>query len=377
MSSAETDEQREIRSTVRKLLARAQPIEAARQAEGGPGAGFDAAVWRQLSEELGVTAVLVPEEHGGLGLTLSDAAVILEETGRACYNGPFLESAVIAPLLLGLADQDVKAQWSLLVEEQVIATVGGLTAAGSAPSVRAAEGPSGWTLDGTLFGVPQGLVADLVYVVADSAAGTGVWAVRSDAAGHDRAPLATLDLTRPMSTHRFAQTPAELVLAPSTSSAALRLLAALAATALSAEQVGATTQLLEIVIEHLRNRYQFGRALGSFQVLKHRCVNMSISREASAAASWAARNAADQALAGGDDEAPAEAVRLGSIAGAWCSDALVEVAGAALQLHGGTGMTWEHDIHVFLRRAKGSQKLFGAPRDHRRVVRDLLGLSPA
>ncbi|MDF3310052.1 acyl-CoA/acyl-ACP dehydrogenase [Rhodococcus sp. T2V] len=379
MSKHETPEQREIRSTARSMLTRAQPIAAARTAEGDYTGGFDPVLWRQLSQELGVTALVAPESVGGLELGLVDVGVVLEETGRACYNGPALESAVLTPQLLKLADQDVEGDWAELVEESRIATIAGIGRIASShrrDTAAATRSGDEWVLDGAVFGVPHGLIADTVYVVADCEAGTGVWAVTADADGHQRKAMDTLDLTRPMALHRFASTPARLVLSATADPERLHLLIAGAVTALSAEQVGIAQHLLELTVDYVRTRYQFGRAIGSFQAVKHRCVNMAIATEGATAASSAARDAVD-AASPGDAETVAEALRLSALAGAYCSDAVVDVAGAALQLHGGIGMSWEHDIHIYLRRAKVAQSLLGAPRDHRRALSNLLGLHSA
>ncbi|MET0828678.1 MAG: acyl-CoA dehydrogenase family protein [Microbacterium sp.] len=378
MSYTDSAEQVEIRATVRGLLARIEPIAAARAAENEHSGGFDRAAWDRLSAELGVSALLVPEEADGLGLTFEDACVVLEETGRAAYNGPVLESAVIVPLLLALSDQDVSEDWQQLVSGGAIATITGLGdwVAGREPSVTAVDQGGAWTLTGTTFAVPFGLVADRIYVIARAGDGIGVWVLAADASGHGMRALSSLDLTGPRSAHEFAATPARLVVTPSSGGAVLRLLAAQAVTALTAEQVGAIGHLLETTLEYLRTRYQFGRAIGSFQALKHRTVNMAIAAEGAAAASRAARTAVTAAT-GDDPSSIDEAVRLAAIAGAYCSDAAVDIAGAALQLHGGIGMSWEHDIHIYLRRLKASQRLFGAPSDHRRTLRDALQLASA
>jgi alkylation response protein AidB-like acyl-CoA dehydrogenase len=381
MSQVETPEQREMRSTVRTLLEKATPIEAARRAEGDHTAGFDRDVWNRLVRDLGVSALLVPEQADGLGLSLVDAAIVLEELGRACYNGPALESAILVPLLLTLADHDVTTDLAALASGARIATVGGLdtlTTLRPTSDVSARLVGDDWALEGTAFGVPFGGLADVLYVVARSEDGLGVWAVESDASGHERRPLDTLDLTRPMAAHHFSETPARLVITPASDGVALRRFLAVATTALTAEQVGATRRLLEETVQYVRTRYQFGRAIGSFQAVKHRAVNMSIAAEGATAASWSARLAGDAALTpGGDAEAWDESIRLASVAGSYCSKAFIDVAGATLQLHGGIGMSWEHDIHVYLRRAKSSARLLGSPAHHRATLRRVLNLATA
>lgn len=167
------------------------------------------------------------------------------------------------------------------------------------------------------------------------------------------------------SEHAFERATAELVLSPGTGTGALSEAAVLAAVALSAEQVGSSKQLLENTLEHLRSRYQFGRPIGSFQALKHRCADMAVALEGAIAVS---AEAIDAAVSTMDGESDVELVRAAAVAGAHCSQAFLGIASSALQLHGGTGMAWEHDSHLYFRRATASEALFGTPQDHRRSL---------
>jgi len=359
-----------LRTTVQALLKRVDPLSEARQLEGSA-LGYRPASWRPFVEELGVTAVLVPEEQGGLGLELADACAILEELGAYCFAGPFLTSGVLTPLVLSVADQDVSADWTAVGGGDVytVTDVHLGRGPGSWPLTVAAEhGERGWRLTGSASAVIHGMAAGSLLVLARHPDGTGIWHVAADAAGHQRTPLVTLDLTRAQSDHTFQDTPARLVLAPAAQTAgALEAVANLAAVALCAEQVGAARQMLAATLEYVRTRYQFGRAVGSFQAVKHRCVDMSIAVEGAIASYEAARDAAGRlpSVRSADDP---DIRRISAIAAAWCSETLLSVAAGCLQLHGGIGMAWEGDSHIYLRRAKASEQLFGTPAQHRAAV---------
>ena len=371
---AESDERAMLRTTVRELLARTDPLADARQShEGGP--GFPPAGWEKLAEEIGAASIMVPEEHGGLGLGLADACVVLEELAACCFAGPFLTSGVLAPLVLSVADQDVSADWAALVDGHIY-TVAGIhlgCGPGDWPAtVTPEQGPEGWRLTGTASAVIHGMAADSLLVPAQHPDGIGVWHIVADAPGHQRIPLVTLDLTRAQSEHSFHNTPARLILTPSARSAGpLEAVASLAAIAVCAEQVGAARQVLAATLDYVRTRYQFGRAIGSFQAIKHRCADLSIAVEGAVASYLAARDAAERLPSprAADDR---EIRRLSSIAAAWCSETFLTVAAGCLQLHGGIGMAWEGDSHIYLRRAKTSEQLFGTPVQHRAALLRLL-----
>jgi acyl-CoA dehydrogenase len=325
--------------------------------------------WRGLAAGLGAAGTLIPAAAGGLDLTLDDVCVILEEMGRVCYDGPFLSTEVLTGLVLQVADQDVDADLAAAAEGSHQTAVTGLHH-GPGPAVWprevvATRGTAGWTLDGHARGVVEGYGAQVLFTVAEHEGRLGVWAVQADAPGHDRLALTTLDLTRGQSDHRFSSTPARLVLSPERGPEVLPWVARRATVALAAEQVGAASAVLAASLEYARDRFQFGRAIGSFQAIKHRCVDMAIDVEGALASYAHARgDLAGVSEASGAEE-QAAAVRTTAVAGAHCSEALFRVAGANLQIHGGIGMAWEQDCHVYLRRAKASERLFGTPAQHR------------
>jgi len=361
------DHREMLRDAVRSVLNRIDPIaEARRQEARSP--GYSVSSWTSFVTELGAGGVLVPERHGGLELGFADVCAILEETGAVCYNGPFLSSSVLSVLMLLRADTDV-------ADDLTTIAAGGRTAAvttlhhGVDPArwpeeVRADASGTTWRLTGCASGVIHGFGADVVYVVARHADGLGVWAVDADAPGHERRALTTLDLTRAQTEHTFDGAPARLVMSPKADVSRFRAITTLATVALCAEQVGGAQRVLATTLDYARTRYQFGRAIGSFQAIKHRCVDMAIAVEG-AVASYS--NARDQLDAAGGATAPdgPKLRQAAAIAGSFCSEAFLMVTGASLQIHGGIGMAWEHDTHLYLRRAKASERLFGTPADQR------------
>jgi alkylation response protein AidB-like acyl-CoA dehydrogenase len=368
----EPQERAMLRDTVRSMLKSVDPIAEVRDGKAGE-QGYSAANWQAFLSQLGAGGALVPEQNGGLGLDFGDVCAILEETGASSYNGPFLSSAVLATLVVRAADTDVDADLAALAEGATTAAVTGLQH-GPDPAkwgaeVTATEGPNGWTLSGRASGVLHGIGAGILYVLAQHADGIGVWAVAANAAGHTARGLVTLDLTRRQSEHTFEQAPGRLVLSPAAGVSRLHAISSLATIALSAEQVGAAAQRLAVALEYARTRYQFGRAIGSFQAIKHRCVDMAIAVEGAKAGYESARDLVDTVGLGQclTQDRP-DVRRAAAIAGAWCSQACLSVAGASLQLHGGIGMAWEHDSHLYLRRAKASEQLFGDPIAQRRVL---------
>lgn len=367
----DSDEQAMLRDTVRTVLADMDATAAAvlRPADGGTAQKERDRRWQALLAGLGAAGALVPAEAGGLGLSLGDVCVILEEMGRVCYDGPFLSSEVLSGLVLQVADQDVSADLSAAAEGAYRTAVSGLHH-GPGPAwwpreVVAARGPSGWTLTGHARGVVEGWGARVLFVVAEHEGRLGVWAVEATAPGHEQVELTTLDLTRGQSAHHLSSTPARLVLSPERGLEVLPWVARRATVALCAEQVGACTAVLEASLDYARNRYQFGRAIGSFQTIKHRCVDMAIAVEGAVASYAHARGELEAVTEQSTADELAAATRTTAVAGAHCSEALLWVAGANLQIHGGIGMAWEQDCHVYLRRAKASERLFGTPAQHR------------
>lgn len=370
MSLAITPEQEELRAIVRQFLTRKSPAEEVRRLMATTD-GFDRAVWKEMAEGLGLHGLAIPEEFGGAGYGSMELAVVFEEMGRALLVAPFFSSvALAAPLLLELDDDDAKQSYLPgIADGSLLATVAVAEDGGAwdLDSVRAAASPSGddWVLDGVKSFVPDGHLVDVVLVVARVAEGLGVFAVPADAAGLTRTPLETLDQTRKLARLELTAVRARRVGTGDASAAVARTLD-IAIAALAAEQVGGAGRCLDAAVEFAKIREQFGRPIGSFQAIKHICADMLMSvesaRSAAYYASWAAAESTD------------ELARSAAVAKAYCSDAYFKVASDNIQVHGGIGVTWEHDAHLYFRRAKSSQLLFGDPQLHRSRIAALAGI---
>lgn len=362
MNLVVTEEQRELRDALRRFFADRSPAaEVRRLMETAD--GYDPKMWAQMAEQLGLQGLAIAEERGGAGFGMRELAVVFEEMGRAVVCAPFLATITAAAaleagegghdLLPGIADGTAIA--TLAVAED-----GGSWDLGSV-ATRFEDG----VLRGTKDFVLDGHVADLILVAARDRDGVGLYAVKSDAGGLARNLLPTLDQTRKLARVEFDGVPARKVGAED---AVLRALD-LAAVALAAEQLGGAQRTLDMTVEYAKVRHQFGRPIGSFQAIKHRCADMFVLVESARSAVLNAAAVADES----PDELPAAA----ALAKAYCSDAFFHTAGEAIQLHGGIGFTWEHDAHLYFKRAQSSRHLFGAPDRHRERLAALAGLTGA
>ncbi|PVC89839.1 acyl-CoA dehydrogenase [Streptomyces sp. CS090A] len=380
MDAAFTAEQDEIRRTLRDLLAKhSGPGEvraAVRTAE-----GHDRALWRRLAQELGLPGLALPEEYGGAGCTATELALACEETGRALLPSPLLATAVLAaPLIAALGTPAQRAGLlpriadgaltaALAVPGGSMAAALGLTAdnragdwagGGRAGGVQARQdtGDGGWRLYGEADRVLDGHSAGLLLVAAHTGgyprSRTLLFLARAEAEGLTRTRLTSMDETRPLARVELRDTPAELLgedEAAGDVCGALATTGRTAAAHLAVEAVGAAAGALERTVAYVKEREQFGRAIGSFQAVKHRLADLYVRVEA-------ARSAAYHAAWG-----PAA----GPLALAQALEAARTVAGEAVQLHGGIGFTWEHEAHLYVKRAAGDELLFGPVhrlRDH-------------
>ena len=366
-----TDEQLELRATVRGFLAGKSSAESVREVMATP-AGYDAAVWRQLSEQLGLTGLAVPEENEGAGFGYLELGIVFEEMGRALLCAPYLSSVALATEAL-LACADEAARKDLLpglATGQRIGTLALLEQPGrwddGSVRLRARRRGPGWVLDGGKRHVPDGHVADLIMVGARTPAGIGLFAVDGGAPGLSRAAVPTLDQTRKQAQLDFAGTPARLIGDEGDSGRVLRRVLAVAAILLAAEQAGGASRVVELAVDYAGIREQFGRPIGSFQAIKHLCADMATEAEAARSAAYYGL----WALAGGREDLPLAA----SLAKVYCSTAYSKIAGDAIQVHGGIGFTWEHPAHLYFKRAKSAEVLFGTPGYHRDLLASRLGL---
>jgi alkylation response protein AidB-like acyl-CoA dehydrogenase len=346
-----TEERLALRDTLRRSLSRASSGAAVRAAA-ATAAGFDEALWQRLCTEVGVAAITIPDDYGGLGGDLADAAIVLGELGRALTPGPFLGSAVLAArAILTCGDDEARAR--LLPGIAAGTTIAALAWAGRHGRWDPREAAVRSTMDGVLAGtahyVLDGTAAGVLIVVADSPDGLALFEVDPAHHGVRRAHTPTMDPTRRLATVALSGVPGRRI----GSADGLALVRDVACAALAAEQAGAARRCLELTVEYTRSRVQFGRPIGSFQALKHRMADMHVLVETAESAALAA------VTAGGDDLPTAAAV-----AQAYCSEALCSVAAEMIQLHGGIAITWEHDAHLYFKRAHGSAQLFGQPGEH-------------
>jgi alkylation response protein AidB-like acyl-CoA dehydrogenase len=371
MNLGVSPEQQQLRESVRRFLAERAPLPRVRELMETTDA-MDADVWRQAGAQLGLQAIAIPEEYGGAGFSFAEQAIVLEELGGALYGGPYLASAVLAATAL-LTSEDEGARRDLLpgiASGETIATLAFTEDDGSwdPSSIRlaAAKNGQGWRLDGHKSFVLDGHGADLILAVASADIGLSLFAVDGAAAGLSRRALPTLDQTRRLARLEFREVPARLIGSPGTARAVLDHTLDVAAIALAAEQLGGAQRALDMAVAYAKVRHQFGRPIGSFQAIKHRCADLLLEVESlRSAVGYAAT-----AVAAGSTEVPA----LASLLKAYASEVYSHVAGENIQIHGGIGFTWEHDAHLYLKRAKSSELFLGDGSYHRERLATRIGL---
>jgi alkylation response protein AidB-like acyl-CoA dehydrogenase len=326
-----------------------------------------------MSDQLGLQGMAVPEEYSGSGFGYLELGIVMEEMGRALLCAPFLASVALAAEAL-LRCTDEAARKDLLpglATGRTIGTLALLERPGrwdeAGVRTRATRRGTGWVLDGVKRHVLDGHIADLIMVAARTPAGVGLFAVDGGAPGLTRTPAPTLDQTRKQAHLEFSATPARLIGDEADGWPVLRQVLDTAAILLAAEQVGGASRAVEMAAGYAGVRVQFGRPIGSFQAVKHLCADMLTEAEAARSAAcyglWA--------LAAGSEEVPLAA----SAAKVYCSQAYSKIAGDAIQVHGGIGFTWEHPAHLYFKRAKGSEAMFGTPAYHRDLLAARLGLN--
>ena len=346
-----TEEATALRDAVRTLLARRSGPDAVHTAMSTP-LGYDDKLWSTLCEEIGVAALIVPERYAGAGATLAEACVVLEELGRTLTPAPLLGSAILGAQALLLTGNDAVCHRLLpgIAAGSTLAAVAWSDVDGNwSPDTPACTATNG-KLDGLAHYVLDGDLADVLLVVAATGNGPGLFEVSPSDTRRERIP--GMDPTRRLSAVEFAATPAARLdqgdFAPG-----LRRLRDIAVIALAAEQVGAAGRALELTVEYTKQRHQFGRPIGGFQALKHRMADVHVDIEAARSALYAAVIAARTEA---DDLSLAAAT-----AKVVCSAALEHAAAEMIQLHGGIAITWEHDAHLYFKRAHATALLFGEP----------------
>ena len=371
-------EQELLQNTAREFLSQECPPGLVRELYDDP-KGFSPELHRKTAE-LGWTGLLIPEAHGGLGLGMLDMAVLLEEIGRAVVPGPFVFSSVLTTLGLVQAGSSAQRETWLprLAAGQAIGTLAFLEADDRLDArgvrLKAKKTKHGYVLSGTKMFVPFAEVADVLLVVARTSGkaeqGVSLFLVERQTPGLSLTPLDIVDQTRRVYRVEFQQ-----VAVPKTAllgkkdkgwKIVARLLDA-ACVALAADSLGGAQKALELAVEYTKTRTQFNRPIASFQALKHMAAEMASDIEPARSLVWYAAYAFD-AL-------PAEAARAAALAKARLSDVYARTTNRAVQMHGGIGFTWEHDMHFWFKRAKWNEFAFGDATYHRERLARLDGFS--
>lgn len=369
-----TEEQEELRTTLRRFLTDKSPSAAVRRCMESE-EGHDPKVWRQMAGQLGLHGLALPEEYGGYGGGPVELGIVLEEMGRVLLPSPYFATVALAgQALAASADEAAKARWlPAIADGTLTATLALAEESGSwrlgdvaASATRADGGDAAWTVSGAKMFVVDGHSADLLLVVACADTGPALFAVEADASGVTRTRLEGLDPTRRLARIDLDAAAALRVDPGGDASAYLRTVIDLVVVALAAEQVGGAQACLDAAVEYAKIRVQFGRPIGSFQAIKHKCADMLLQVEAARSAAYHAASVAAE----GSTELPVAA----ALAAAYCSGAFTHAAKENIQIHGGIGYTWEHDAHFYLKRAKTSEQLFGDPAMHRARLADLVGI---
>jgi alkylation response protein AidB-like acyl-CoA dehydrogenase len=379
MNFAFTEEQNELRRAARRFLSTASSSERVRRTM-ATDSGMDAAVWSSMAKELGWLGLTIPERYEGLGLGPVDQLPLLEEMGRQLFCAPFFSTVCLGVNFLNLAaTEDQKREYLPRIARGELTVALALTEAGGrwdAHGITATAVPDGsdYVLCGAKRYVLDGHSADLLLVAAraeqsSGAEGISVFAVPKGAKGLEPKLLPTMDQTRKQAEIALdsVRVPASARIGePGSGWPSLHRTLDLAASALAAEQVGGAEACLDMAVGYAKVRRQFGRPIGSFQAIKHACAEMLVKVEAARSAAYYAAAVAE---AGTDDLRTAAA-----LAKSYCSEAFFHCASENIQVHGGIGFTWEHDAHLFFKRAKSSESLLGDPVHHREVLADCLGL---
>ena len=371
-----TDEQEQFRAAIRRFLQeKSSPTEVRRLMDTAE--GYDPEIWRQLSEQLALPGIHIPEHYGGAGFGMVELCIVTEESGRALLCAPYFSTAVLATN--AILNAGTEAQQSRLLPD--LASGARLAALAvtepngqwdpQAIELVATPVADGFLLDGAKSYVVDGHVADLL-VVAGRIPGTAgldglaLFTVSADASGVDRRLLESMDATRKLARIDFHGAQAQLL--GNVNDGAKPLVRTLdqAAIALANEMVGGAQALLDSAVNYTKLRVQFGRTIGSFQAIKHKCADMLLDVELAKSAAYYAA----QAAAADDPEWPA----LACVAKAAASEIYLRIAIECIQIHGGIGFTWDNDTHLWFKRAKSSEVFLGQPYYHRELLMQRWGV---
>jgi alkylation response protein AidB-like acyl-CoA dehydrogenase len=362
-----SNEQEEFRSNLRRFLADRSPTKEVRRLM-ETDTGWEADGWRKLNEALGLTALRIPEEYGGHGFGMGELGIVLEEMGRALLCAPYFATAVLATGAIMNAGTDADKQ-ALLPDIAMGDTIATLACAeddgnweAAATTLVASPAGSGYRLDGHKSFVLDGHTADLIVVLARAPgssrdAGLSFFTVRGDASGLERRLLKTMDPTRKLARLTFNGVEAKLLGQAGAAAEPFARTMIEASVCLANEMVGGAERLREDALAYSKMRMQFGRQIASFQSMKHKAADMLLDVELAKSAAYYAAAALDD----GDADVAATA----SLAKACASDTYMRTAIHAIQIHGGIGFTWDNDTHLWFKRAKSSEVLFGDASYHR------------
>jgi alkylation response protein AidB-like acyl-CoA dehydrogenase len=365
------EEQEQVRQSVRRFLQDKAPVSAARRVMGCE-EGFDRRLWREMAGQIGLQGLTIDGEFGGSGYGFVELALTLEEMGRVVYAGPFFSTVVMAANAVANSG-DRSAMGDILpgiAAGATLATLASTEAAGAwnlaSIQMRAERGDAGYRLTGEKLFVLDGMVADLILVAARTRRGLSLFAVDAGATGLTRTAMRTLDTTRRQARLIFSDTPGRLIGEEGGAESGLSRTLDHISVALAAEQIGGAQQCLDMSVAYAKERVQFGRPIGAFQAVKHKCADILMEVELAKSAAYCAAEAVA-------DESP-DVPAMASLAKAYSSDAFAFAATENIHIHGGIGFTWEHDAQLFYKRAKSSQLMFGDASYHRELLAQRIGL---
>jgi alkylation response protein AidB-like acyl-CoA dehydrogenase len=366
-----TETQQVLKNSAREFFSAECPIAEVRRLM-ETAAAHDAALWRKMAHQ-GWTGILFDEEYGGLGLGLVEMAVALEEMGRALLPGPYFSTVLLAGGVIDAAGNAARKHkyLSLIATGGARATLALLEsdARWEPDAVRLDARPTaaGFALNGRKMFVPDADVADFLVCAARRGPDLGLFIVPRNAPGMTISPLPAIDETRKLYQVAFADVPVaedDLLAIGDSAGVALERALAVATVALCAEMVGGMQRVMEIAVEYAKARKQFGKPIGQFQAVQHLCADMLLLTESS-------RSAAYYAAWALQERAP-EAEAAVSIAKTYAGDAYREVGNRAIQVQGGMGFTWENNVHLYYKRAKASELMFGDATYHRERIAHLV-----
>ncbi len=358
MSFELTAEQQELQASLRQFFARKAGLNAVRRRYDDSAPDARENVWDQLTGELGLAALGIPEQYDGIGGGLREVAIAAEESGRVLLTAPWFASSVLAATTLReVGDEDAKAQFLPRIAAGELVATASIRRSPDEGTVRASLSDRVVHLEGALSYVVAGDEANLIIVEAELEGEPALFAVDTESAGLRTEALPVVDRARTLARVIFESVPAERIDDGNDTLAKLERAHALTKLGLAAEQVGGARACLDMAVAYAKIRHAFGRPIGSFQAIKHKCADIYIGIESAASTIVYAIDAADVAP-------PEEFTLLASSAHALATEAFLTAAADNIQIHGGIGFTWEHDAHLYLKRSRGSAELLGSRADN-------------